>query len=184
MGECRNCSTVKERKNIIYEDAACLAILPDNGVTLGHIKVFPKQHMHMLEHADDSLAVQLLSVASAAAMAVFESVGANGTNIIINNGIGEDREHLTVNVIPRKSSDSLDFMWKGKQSSMDDLEAVKQKLVQQTQFLSYQEGMKKPQPHVSQVQAAELPENAGQEEEKEEEEDEDDFRIRQLDRIP
>jgi histidine triad (HIT) family protein len=183
MAECRNCSTIKGKNGIIYEDAACLATLPDRGATLGHIKVFSRQHMHMLEQGDDELCIQLMSVASAAAMAVFEAVAAQGTNIIINNGIGDEREHITINIVPRKGNDGLDFMWKGKQSSMDELEAVKQKLVQHTQFLSYQEGMKKPQPHVAQVQAAELPENAGQEE-KEEEEDEDDFRIRQLDRIP
>jgi len=180
MGDCRNCKAVKEHANVIYEDAVCIATLPGNGATLGHIKVFPKQHSHMLEQFDDDISVQLLSVATQASMAVFEAVGAHGTNIIINNGISGEREHITINVIPRKDGDKLDFMWKGKQSSQDDLEKVKAKLIAHTQFLGYQIAK---EPHAKQ---AKTPEVAAKElpKETEEDDDSDDFLIRQLDRIP
>lgn len=178
MADCKNCKTIKEHTNVIYEDSVCIATLPDKGATLGHIKVFPKQHSHMLEQFNDEIAVQLLSVATQASMAVFEAVGAQGTNIIINNGISSDREHVTINIIPRKSADGLDFMWKGKQSSQDDLEKVKEKLTAHTQFLGYQ-AAKDPrakQQQAPEVRTKDLPD--------EDEADEDDFMIRQLDRIP
>jgi diadenosine tetraphosphate (Ap4A) HIT family hydrolase len=172
MEECENCKTLKERKNILYEDAVCVAVLPENAATPGHIRVFPKQHVHMLEKLDDELSNHLFFVASNAAMTVFEAVGAHGTNIIINNGIGNDREHVTIDVIPRKGDDGLDFMWKGKSASMDELDEVKEMLNQHTQFITPQEAKRIEEKGIE------------AEEEKSPEDSEEELLLRTLDRIP
>lgn len=142
MEDCENCKALKDAKNILYEDAVCVAVMPEDGATLGHIKVFPKKHVHTFDNIPDDISNHLFFVASNAAMGVFEAIGAHGTNIIVNNGIDDDREHLTIHVIPRKNSDGLDFTWKPKPADGNELDEVKERINQHTQFITSQEAQK------------------------------------------
>lgn len=124
---CGICSIAQKQLSaiIIYEDAVCLAYLPHDGAVVGHIYVVPKQHLETLEDAPEELVVQLFAVASAAATAVYEGLGCQGTNILCNNGKGAGRlGHLVLEVLPRKENDAFALKWEGKQLQPADFDAV------------------------------------------------------------
>lgn len=144
---CKICEIV-EKKNVsvLYEDAVAMAILlKDEATALGHIQVFPKKHVELLEQLDDEVVVQLFYIASYAATGVFEGLGAQGTNIILNNGKGSNpkHNHVVINVLPRKEEDGLNFQWTPKQLKAEDFEELKKKIKDKTDFIGVKKDDKK-----------------------------------------
>lgn len=136
---CSLCSIAQKQLSatILYEDAVCLAYLPHNGAVVGHIHVIPKQHLETLEDAPDDLAVQLFAVASAAATAVYEGLGCQGTNILCNNGKGAGRiGHLVLDVLPRKEGDAFALKWEGKQLAPADFDTVVQAIADKVEVFA------------------------------------------------
>ena len=118
---CVICDKIKEKKAlIVYEDDNLIAILPSKPAAIGHIKIMPKQHFSKLEELSDDLVEELFFLANFSSASVFESLQAQGTNIILNEG----NDHLAIDVIPRKENDGLDFMWKPKQLSPEEMDDV------------------------------------------------------------
>jgi len=107
----------------VYEDAQVLAVLDINPVAKGHALVFPKEHATLLTSVPDATVRQLFSVANKIASAVFEAVGADGTNILVSNGpaAGQTSPHVLVNVIPRLSSDAVKIDFPRKQAEEKEL---------------------------------------------------------------
>lgn len=116
---CVVCDKIKEKKAlIVFEDDNLVAILPSKPSIPGHIKIMPKQHFTKLEELGDELVAELFFLANFSSSAVFETVKAHGTNIILN----ESESHLIMDIIPRKEGDGLNFMWKPKQLSQTDMD--------------------------------------------------------------
>lgn len=105
---------------LIYEDSLIKMHLSSSPVAKGHIEVRPvSQAKTLLELNDDEVA-HLFFGASYAATALFELVGAQGTNIILN----ESDDQLCVNVIARMEGDGLNFLWKPNQGNPQELAGV------------------------------------------------------------
>jgi len=109
-------------------------------------------------------------VANKISIACFEGINAQGTNILIKNGIaaGQKSSHASVHVLPRAENDGLDFQWQTSKASEEDLTSV-QTMVQ--------DAMEKPLEE-------EKPKEEIQEEVKEEIPEGENYQLKQLERVP
>src|SRR3989344_3239827 len=122
-----NCQYCELRKSaILYEDKDVAVIVKDTAVTPGQITVLPKQHFTILEIVPNELVEKCFLVANKVSMAIFESVGSQGTNIIIQNGLsaGQTVPHFAIEVVPRREEDGLNFQWQPKQLNEQELESL------------------------------------------------------------
>ncbi|PIN73907.1 hypothetical protein COV20_02210 [Candidatus Woesearchaeota archaeon CG10_big_fil_rev_8_21_14_0_10_45_16] len=101
---------------VLYEDEKVLVSLPEKGVAEGHIEIYSKEEKDFQKLSPES-ASHLFFVASFAATAVFEGLGAHGTNIIVKSGVSDDNPsgRLSMHIIPRKQDDGLKLQWEPKQ---------------------------------------------------------------------
>jgi len=102
----------------LYEDDIIVMSLSDNPVAVGHIVVEPKQQASDLQSLDDHVVQALFFSASYAATALFELANAQGTNIIL------EEQDVRINVVARSQDDGLDFLWKPKQTTPQELQSV------------------------------------------------------------
>lgn len=94
---------------IIYEDAHTVAFLDIKPVNQGHTLVIPKKHFeNVLEMPEDEIAY-LMSTIKKVAEALKTALGAQGVNLIFNNGsiAGQIVFHTHAHVIPRFEGDGL-----------------------------------------------------------------------------
>lgn len=104
-------------KWLLYEDTLIQVRLSEKPMSKGHIEVLPIKKASYMSDLSDIEMEHLFFGASYAATALFEFLGAHGTNIILN----ESDEQLCVNVIARFQDDGLNFLWDPKPASPDDL---------------------------------------------------------------
>ncbi|MBW3015690.1 HIT family protein [Candidatus Woesearchaeota archaeon] len=123
MSDCLYCEYMNTA-NVLYADEIAVAVLNPKPAVPGHIIVIPKKHYTILEDVPENELEHLFTVANKLGSLVFEVLGANGTNIVVNNGVEASQEvpHFAIHVIPRKEGDGLDFRWKAEQAKPDDLE--------------------------------------------------------------
>ena len=110
----------------IYEDEMVLAVLDVNGANPGHCFVMPKNHYPIIEQVPDKEIARLFQVSNKISSAIFESLGAQGTNVFVANGTpaGQTVAHVTVNIIPRKENDGINLQWQPKQLSEEEMSTV------------------------------------------------------------
>ncbi|MBW3018724.1 HIT family protein [Candidatus Woesearchaeota archaeon] len=118
---------------MLFEDDDVFVMLSDEPWSVGHIIAVPKKHYPILEQVPDAVMGKLFDLANKASMCVFEGLGAQGTNVLVNNGIpaGQKVNHVVVNVIPRFENDGLDLSWTPKQASDEELNALEAKFAQE-----------------------------------------------------
>lgn len=123
----------------VYEDELVMAVLDVNGANPGHCFVMPKAHYPIIEQVPDIEIGRLFQVSNKISSAIFESLGAQGTNIFVANGIpaGQTVAHFTINVIPRKENDGINLQWQPKQLSEEEMSTVELKLKEQTKNIGY-----------------------------------------------
>jgi histidine triad (HIT) family protein len=128
MSDCEYCQSVKGASKLvkIYEDKKAIAVLHPLPASPGHIIIFPKNHYQIFEQIPDYEIDYLFNLANKLSIAVFEAVGAKGTNIIINNGVaaGQEDPHLTIHIIPRNEGDGLNFQWQPRQLNEEEMSTV------------------------------------------------------------
>ena len=175
MSTCPICDIITLRKGILYEDEKIAAFLPQTPFISGHIIIAPKQHFPIVEQVPDFIIDQLFVKANKLSIALFESLGAEGTNMILSNGpaAGQVYPHVLLNVIPRKTNDNLPLVWQPKKANEDELSKTEIKLKEFTGTIGQFE--KEPTKPVEITPPKELP--------KETEKGES-YLIKQLKRIP
>ena len=131
----------------VYEDDLALAVLDVNGANPGHCFVLPKNHYPILEQVPDAEIGKLFSIANKVSTAIFESLGAQGTNIFVANGLpaGQTVAHFTINVIPRKENDGINLQWQPRQLSEEEMSTVELKVKEQAKNIGHFEAEKKTQ---------------------------------------
>jgi len=139
MTECPYCEVVngKGKMQKIFEDDKILAILNPHPATIGHILLFPKEHKPILENVKDYDIAYMFKVANKLSTAAFESLGSQGTNIIIQNGIaaGQKIAHFCIHIIPRREGDGLDFTWQPRQLNEEEMSTIELQLKEETKNL-------------------------------------------------
>lgn len=125
--KCEYCDLINRKsKQLLYEDKEVVVAVKDLVAIPGQITVFPKEHFTILEMVPQKILEKCALFANKVGMAVFESLGAEGTNIIIQNGLGAGQKvpHFSIEVIPRRDGDGLNLWWQPIQLAEDQLEIM------------------------------------------------------------
>lgn len=123
----------------VYEDDLVMAVLDVNGANPGHCFVMPKNHYPIIEQVPDREVGRLFQVSNSISTAIFESLGVQGTNIFVANGIpaGQTVAHFTINVIPRRENDGINLQWQPKQLGEEEMSTIELKLKEQTKNVGH-----------------------------------------------
>ena len=91
----------------LYEDDSCIAILDINPISKGHALVISKKPYPTFTDVDKPTLDHMMEIARKLDKKMREALGAEGTNIMINNSpaSGQEVPHLHIHVVPRKSGD-------------------------------------------------------------------------------
>src|SRR3989338_11354367 len=158
--------------NALYDDGAVVVLLDEHPAAAGQSIVTMRRHFSIIEQVPDALVGTLFSVANKVSTATFEALGAQGTNLLVSNGIaaGQEAAHALITVVPRMQGDGLLPKWKPKQLSEEEMSTVELMLKEQTKHIgAFEEGENEP------VNLDAPPKQL---------EKEDDYLLRQLRRIP
>ena len=128
---CNICESLNDKSKVVYEDDSCFAVLGDS--ILGHIKVYPKKHTIKAEELKDDEIEHIFATASYAATAVFETLGAQGTNILSSN-TGKE-EHFCINVLPRNMNDDLNFQWEQKVLQDEEMNDARERIKDKADYI-------------------------------------------------
>ena len=128
--KCEICDFIKSKKGKLYEDEKIYAYLAPNPATTGHVILTSKEHYPILEQMPDFIVSELFAKANKVSMACFETIGAEGTNILMQNGVaaGQKHNHAILHIIPRRENDGLNLMWKPRQLSEEEMSTVELKV--------------------------------------------------------
>lgn len=122
MSDCIFCKIVAKEipATVIYEDEDVLVFMDIGPIIKGHALVIPKKHYDPIMETPDEILSKLHITAKKIATAQMNAFGADGVNILQNNGkaSGQEVEHIHVHVIPRFENDGHHWNWNAK--SYDD----------------------------------------------------------------
>ncbi|MBI4146749.1 HIT family protein [Candidatus Woesearchaeota archaeon] len=166
---CVFCELVQKRANALYEDDKVFVMLSPEPFVQGHVIVLPKHHSPILETVPDAVVADMFKAANKVSTVLFESVGAQGTNVLIQNGppAGQQHNHAMLHVVPRFENDKLQLGWNPKPASDEDLAKAELLIKEQSKSVGVFE-KEKPKP-VEQEKPKEI---------------KDDWRVKHLRRIP
>lgn len=163
------------QEQLLYEDALLFVELLKTSAILGQVKIVPKKAVRFIEDLSDEEIAHFFNVSSYVATAVFEALGAHGTNIMLSSGF---KDRFEFNVFPRSNEDGINFTWDMKPANPDDLEKIKNRLLDHTSYVGIEKPEIKIQENIKTERMNEI------HEENDEEDNEEDYRIRSLNRIP
>ena len=127
MSDCIFCKIVAKEipATTVYEDDDVLVFMDIGPIIKGHALVISKRHYDPVTDTPDEILGKLHLVAKRIAEAQMNGIGADGVNIVQNNGIaaGQEVPHIHVHVIPRFSNDGHHWNWNAKK--YDDFEEMK-----------------------------------------------------------
>jgi histidine triad (HIT) family protein len=114
----------------VYENDAVLAFLDIAPAAEGHTLLIPKHHAERIDATDPATLVEIAKVLPAIAAAVHTAAGADGYNVLCNNGAasGQVVPHVHFHIIPRKTRDGVIQPWKPLQPGPDRLREMAEKI--------------------------------------------------------
>ena len=114
----------------VFESDTIYAFLDLNPVHKGHTLIIPKKHFKDVTELDTALGRDIFDAMQRVAKAVMEATGAQGFNVLQNNGriAGQMVDHLHWHIIPRFADDGLGMWPQGKYASMDEMNATAAKI--------------------------------------------------------
>lgn len=110
---CLFCKFVKKEIPcaIVFENDKVMAFLDINpaGELNGHTLIIPKKHFVNLEDIEEDYLSEIAKIAKKLSKAIQKATGAEGLNLIQNNGkaAGQCIMHVHLHLIPRKHGDSI-----------------------------------------------------------------------------
>jgi histidine triad (HIT) family protein len=117
--------------SIVYEDEDTLAFMDIGPIIKGHTLVIPKTCFETVAETPDEVLAKLMRVCKRIASAQRKELGADGVNIIQNNGAsaGQVVPHIHFHVIPRFEGDGHHWNWAARQyDSSAEMESVAAKI--------------------------------------------------------
>jgi histidine triad (HIT) family protein len=110
----------------VFENERVFAFLDINPLAEGHTLLIPKQETARFEDLDPDLAGELGRQLPAIARAVMAATGAEGCNILLNNGpvAGQEVPHVHFHIIPRQAGDGLGYRWNKQKADPQALAAL------------------------------------------------------------
>lgn len=133
MNECIFCRIVNKEipATIIYDDDHVLVFMDIGPIIKGHVLVIPKKHYDSVTETPDDLLAKLHIAAARIAAAQMNALGADGVNIMQNNGAasGQEVPHIHVHVIPRFDGDGHHWNWNPKKyDDFDEMAELAEKM--------------------------------------------------------
>lgn len=127
--ECIFCKIIKGEipSFTVYEDETFKVILDRFPAAPGHVLIIPKEHYSDMFSLPEEVAAKVYSLARKIAAHVKKEVGAEGINIVQNNGeaAGQSVYHFHLHIIPRKTGDGIVLNKSSNvDTTIDELEAV------------------------------------------------------------
>lgn len=110
----------------VYEDELVLAYLDINPFAKGHTLVIPKVHSEGLLDTDDATLAEVIKRVKKVAAQVKAKLGADGFNILQNNGeaAGQTVKHLHFHIVPRFGSEIAEIGFKNGKGDFGELEKL------------------------------------------------------------
>ena len=107
----------------ILETEDAIAFLDIHPVNLGHVLLVPKAHHATIADLPEPLAAHAASLLPRLCRAIQAATGADGLNVIINNGraAGQTVDHGHWHIIPRFHGDPVDWPWPHSEYVGDEL---------------------------------------------------------------
>jgi histidine triad (HIT) family protein len=98
----------------VFENEHVLAFLDITPLSEGHTLVVPKRQVASYEDLPAADAAAIAAVLGPLAKRIRLTVGAEGYNLLLNNGkaAGQEIPHVHFHIIPRRVGDGLGFRWK------------------------------------------------------------------------
>ncbi len=123
--DCLFCKIVRGEISsaIVLESDEAVAFLDIRPVNKGHVLLVPKAHHAHLGELPDSIAAHAGSLLPSLCRAVQRATGADGVNVIVNNGraAGQTIDHGHWHVIPRFHDDPVNWPWPHSEYDGDEL---------------------------------------------------------------
>ncbi|MDO4298443.1 MAG: HIT family protein [Lachnospiraceae bacterium] len=97
----------------LYEDEEFRVILDLGPASRGHALILPKKHAANLFELPDETAEKVMVLAKKIAGRLKEGLGADGINLVQNNGeaAGQTVFHFHMHLIPRYDGDTVQVTW-------------------------------------------------------------------------
>jgi histidine triad (HIT) family protein len=135
MNDCIFCKIVDKQipAKVLFENDAVMAIMDIGPIIKGHALVISKQHHATLLETPPATVALLHQAAQKIAEAQMNAFGADGVNIMQNNGTaaGQVVPHIHIHVIPRFQNDGHHWNWNAKSySNLDEMNQLAEKIVQ------------------------------------------------------
>jgi histidine triad (HIT) family protein len=107
----------------VFENERVLAFLDVNPLSEGHTLVIPKRQTERLEDLPPEDAAEIARHLGPIATRVCAATGAEGYNVLQNNGrvSGQEVPHVHFHIIPRSAGDGLGYRWNAKPGDHDAL---------------------------------------------------------------
>ncbi len=183
MVDCEFCSIVNKELEgeELYRDDKVVGVLHLKPAAPGHILVFTAHHYPILEQVPDFEVGHVFSVANKLSTVVFETLGVDGTNIIIENGVaaGQSIPHVVAHIIPRHENDGLKLQWQPKKVGNDEMDIAQHQIKEQTENI-HPSAFEKEKTQIVLEEESEGKKG----EDKKSQKKKDDYRLSQLRRIP
>ena len=110
----------------LCEDEKFRVIFDLNPASEGHALILPKEHYRDLTDLDPEIASAVLPLCGRIGQAMKDGLGANGFNIVQNNGeaAGQTVMHFHTHIIPRYGNAGEMVLWKPGTSTPEGLKAL------------------------------------------------------------
>ena len=120
---------VQSRK--VYEDENVIALFDINPANPGHLLLLTKEHYSIMPQIPDDDVAYAFMVVKALSNSMLMGIDAQGTNIIVANGIaaGQRAQHFMAHIIPRKDNDGINFVLPQKAMEQKEIESIGNKLI-------------------------------------------------------
>jgi histidine triad (HIT) family protein len=117
---------------LVLQTDAVVAFLDVAPLADGHVLVIPRQHYARLEQMPPEAVSEVTRLLPDLGRALVQVTGAEGYNILQNNGIvsGQSVDHVHFHLIPRRSGDGLGYRWLAKQYPPGRAEDLQERLRQ------------------------------------------------------
>ena len=114
----------------IYEDDMFRVILDLGPANPGHALILPKDHFKDVTEIDDSCAAKILPLGAKIGSAQKKALGADGFNLVQNNGTaaGQTVFHFHVHVIPRYDGEKPMVEWEPGKYAEGEMELTAEKI--------------------------------------------------------
>jgi len=114
----------------VFENEYLLAFLDINPLAEGHTLVVPKEQVERLEDLSPESAAEMGRWLGRIARWVLAATGAEGYNVLQNNGrvAGQEVPHVHFHIIPRRAGDGLGYRWNARPADPQYLEELAERI--------------------------------------------------------